>query len=243
MRVLVYTANIGGHDRAWPAAQQNRIADWRYLTDDPTLVVPEPWQRRLVVVNDEHPNMRAKWFRTHPPLYAYDYCIWIDASMQVTNPGFVTQAIFACGDAPVALWRHPRRDCIYDEADASVGNEAQADRYRNVPLADQVAVYRAEGYPAHNGLYATGTIVWRNCDEARRLGDAWYAECLRWGYQDQVSFPVVAWRLGITPATFPIGQVDRYDRRLKRCVNRWLIIHEHVPGTSFADREWRHDAC
>lgn len=240
-RVLIYTANIGGHDYAWPAAEQDTRASWLYVTDRPSLVVPAPWERSLVRQQAGHPNMRAKRFRTHPPfdLGEYDYCVWIDASMQVTSPSFVREAIAACGDAPVALWKHPRRSCIYDEVTASLDGEGQGGRYRNVPLLDQAAAYQAEGYPAGNGLYATGTIVWRNCDEARALGAAWYEECQRWGYQDQVSFPVVAWRLGIIPAVFPHTQTRRFSRRLRRFDNAWMFIHEHVPGTLYPDKEWR----
>lgn len=245
VRALVYTANIGGHDRAWSATEQvgGIEVDWLYVTDQPSLIVPPPWQRSLVRQEAEHPNMRAKRFRTHPPFTlsepAYDYCIWIDASMQVRSARFVREAIAACGDAPVALWKHPRRDCVYQEIGASLDGESQDDRYRRVPLVEQGIAYRDEDYPAHNGLYATGTIVWRNCDEARALGSAWYEECQRWGYQDQVSFPVVAWRLGVTPAVFPHTQTRLFNRRLRHFANAWMLIHEHVPGTSFAERDWR----
>jgi hypothetical protein len=93
-----------------------------------------------------------------------------------------------------------------------------------------MAAYREEGHPAHDGLWACGVLVWACDGRSRALGDAWWAECLRWGYQDQLSFPVVCRRLGYRPATFPVPLIERTDRR-GGLANRWLRINPHLPGT------------
>lgn len=240
MSVLVYTANIGGRDAIHGQALQTVQADWLYITSDPDEVAPEPWvTMHEPRCEDIHPNMQAKWWRTHPPFDGlgmlpgapYDYCIWIDAGMQVTSHSFIKHATETCPEDGIAAWRHPRRDCIYDEVDASLGAESQGGRYDHLPLREQAAAYRAEGFPEHRGLYATGTLVWTPAS-AKLIGHEWYEECVEWGYQDQVSFPVVCWRHGLEVATFPVQQTSgRFNARMGWWGNQWMRLHNHVEGT------------
>lgn len=153
------------------------------------------------------------------------HVIWIDANMQVTAASFAREAVAAVGDG-VAVWKHPERSCIYEEAVASL--RLAPAKYGHLPILEQVASYHREGHPVDGGLYATGTIVWDTNDRrVRRLGADWLAECRRWTYQDQLSFPVVCRRLGVTPGMFPVGQVtSRGGRKLLH--NRWLRIHPHL---------------
>jgi len=258
--VRAYTANYGGRDRAWPQVEQSIPVEWVYFTDIDE-VAPAPWTTIQQFPNPElHRNLAAKWYKTHPfGVGEWDddarYAIWIDASMEVTNPRFAAEAIASLEERPVAAWAHPRRDCIYEEAKAALTYESVDDRYADQPVLEQVASYRAEGHPEHGGLYACGTIVWTR--DAIPLGEAWWDECVRWSMQDQLSFPVVARRLGIRPAVFPVGQIEHRTRsRVARAPqnfsrsrsgarevgsptaagevllgNRWLTIHPHVPGT------------
>jgi hypothetical protein len=232
-RVLVYTANIAGRDKIHGQAEQTMECDWLYITDDPYEHAPPPWITvRVRRDPDVHPNMQAKWYRTHPPFNdEYDYCIWIDAGMEMTSHTCVAEAVATCPDDGLAVWQHPRRDCIYDEIDASLGSEGQSGRYAALPLREQGAAYQAEGYPAHNGLYATGTLVWTPAS-AKLIGGDWYDECVKWGYQDQVCFPVICWRAGLAPATFNVGQTNgRFNHRMGWWGNSWMRLHNHVPGT------------
>ena len=169
-----------------------------------------------------HPCMAAKWHKLWP---CFQPMIWIDANMEITSPGFARQAHAAVHDG-VALYRHPRRDCIYDEAEASLGAESQGGKYDGQPIREQVEHYRREGHPEHAGLWACGTIAWDVQDtKAWRLGAAWLTECQRWSFQDQLSLPVVARRLGIKPGIFGHQQIER--RRAGWLENRWLRIHPH----------------
>lgn len=231
MSVLIYTANIGGRDFPHSQAEQDIDVDWYYFTDQRVAPLDGPWTVREVVRGhgtgeDRHPNLAAKWWKTHP--FAYEHAIWIDASMEITNPSFAREAIASLDGAPVATWKHPRRSSIYAEVEASLGREAQGGRYAALPLREQAESYRAEGFPDDLGLYACGAIVWTWA--ARELGEVWWRECVTWGYQDQVSFPVACWRTGIRPATFPIPQIESRNPRLGYLANRWLRIWPHTKG-------------
>lgn len=222
----VVTALYGGCDRLQPQVEQDIEVEWFAFTDDPDLTPPAPWQVVVEPARFEHPNLAAKVFKCCPDVGHGDV-IWNDASMQVTSRSFAREALAARRDG-IAAWRHPRRDCIYAEAKASLGAEGQGGKYAGLPIMEQVAHYRAEGHPRHGGLYACGTVAWdRSRPSVVLFGAAWLEECVRWTYQDQLSFPVVARRFGVRPGTFPLPQIKA--RRRSWIENRWLLIHEHVP--------------
>lgn len=214
----ILTACFGGYDDLHPQAEQDIEVDWIRFSDESSEA--RPWE--LHVENrDGNPNLTAKCFKLLPPL-AHRHVIWIDANMEITSPSFAREALAHIHDG-LALFAHPRRDCIYEEARASLGAESQGGRYDDLPISEQVEHYRREGHPEHAGLYACGTIAWDLADpRAKALGSRWLEECRRWSYQDQLSFPVVCRRLGIEPGLFPFPQLERRMR------NRWLTIHPHL---------------
>lgn len=259
--VAIVTASLGGHDVPHPQVAQDVDVDWYFLSDDldrdevlePWIPIPVPPAGPL------DPRLAAKPYRMIPwhTLDAlevgpsdklgdrYRWIIWQDAAMEVTSPHFASEvtAAAACVGAPLMAWRHPRRDCVYDEATWSLIEAPE----KYAPIADeleaQCIAYKAEGYPEHHGLYATGTLVWNMRAgggegapyHAHVLGAEWLAEVERTTIQDQVSLPVVAWRLGMEVATFPEDQIvgsfyerDRDGTRQRGLYNRWMKIHPHT---------------
>jgi hypothetical protein len=90
------------------------------------------------------------------------------------------------------MFPHPERGCIYDE----VVQSATMRKYQAQPIHEQAASYRTEGYPAQNGLMACGLIARRARADLGGINEMWWRENLRWSYQDQLSLPVVLWRMG-----------------------------------------------
>jgi hypothetical protein len=227
-RAVVVTASYGGVDAALrsPVAQDIPV-DWICFTDQADLKVPAPW-KAIHATGGDHPRLAVKGHKATPNVDCPDV-VWIDASMEITSSSFVRDALAARHDG-VAVFTHPRRDCIYAEAAASLGVEGQGGKYAGQPLLEQVAAYRAEGHPEHGGLYACGVVAWDLSDpRAIEVGRAWLAECERWSWQDQLSFPVVCRRHGVTPGVFPIRQIERRTPRF--LANRWLRIHNHTHQT------------
>lgn len=233
-RAVVVTASYGGVDTALhaPVAQDIPV-DWVCFTDRDDLRLPAQWKAIRSPSTDD-PRLAVKAHKATPAVDCPDV-VWIDASMEITSSSFVRDALAARHDG-VAVFRHPRRSCIYREAEASLGAEGQGGKYAGQPLLDQVAAYRAEGHPDGGGLYACGVVAWDLSDpRAVELGQAWLAECERWSSQDQLSFPVVCRRLGVTPGVFPIRQIERRTRLY--LANRWLRIHGHTYGATPAAPE------
>jgi hypothetical protein len=84
------------------------------------------------------PRLQAKWFklqshRVFPsgrlalryapfsPRAKSDLSIWIDGSIRIKSPRFVRDMRAKLGERDWAMFVHPDRDCIYDEAHACSG--------------------------------------------------------------------------------------------------------------------------
>jgi alkaline ceramidase TOD1/glycosyltransferase MUCI70-like protein len=222
MTVAIYTSAFGAFDELLPQAEQDVDVEWIAFTDQ---LVPEPWQRMPAVEHFPHPRMSAKWYKCLPTVeLPHRFTIWIDANTEVTSPAFAREALASLNDG-IAVFAHPHRDCIYDEAEASV--RLAPAKYAHLPIREQVAHYRSQGHPEHVGLYACGTVARdRSMPGIGALGRAWLAECMRWTYQDQLSFPVVCRRMGIKPGIFPHPQVSG-----RHMGNLWQTIHPHRSDT------------
>ena len=70
-------------------------------------------------------------------------------------------------------------------------------------LESRMAKYRAEGYPAHNGLNEAGVILRRHTPAIEAFNNAWWAELSRHSRRDQLSLNYVLDKLAIRPALFP----------------------------------------
>jgi hypothetical protein len=216
MSLAVYTAVAGGYDDLPPHPEIPGV-DFIAFAEPGT--EPNGWEVYPIVADGrgQHPRMVAKWYKLHPDAALdgeYDYSIWVDASHEITTEHFANHCLAALAESDIAVYEHPWRDCIYDEAEASF----DMPKYAGLPIREQVASYRAEGYPEHGGLFACGTIARRHTADQAMLGAEWWDECQTWTYQDQLSFPVVCRRLGIVPAKFPCHQV---------IANSWHVIRPH----------------
>lgn len=198
--VQVVSCSLGGYDTPKTRAPQSVPCEFTHITS---------W-----VDDARHPRMIAKEPKLRPWQFTADDgpWIWIDGSAQIVSPSFVEEALAAGG--PIAQWRHPSRDCIYQEATASL----PLAKYKNTPVVEQAEHYRSLGYPEHGGLWATGLIVYH--EPLDYLADLWWAEMNRWGYQDQISQPVALRNAGLRPVELPGGLGQ----------SPWLRWHSHRSG-------------
>lgn len=198
---VLLTALFGRYDKLAPVMDIPGV-QCICFTDDPELKV-EGWEvERWTAPVGWHPRMAAKWFKTHPRQATdADRTVWMDASHKVIRQSAVWKALDCVAKAGIALHRHPARQCIYQEANASL----RFRKYDGQPIAEQVEAYRKEGHPEAWGLWACGTMATVR-GPADALLSEWWEECLKWSYQDQISFPVVMRRNGVRPSDFPDHQ-------------------------------------
>jgi len=214
MRACVYTAIYGDYDVLQEQTEQSVLTDFVCFTDSAGVCQSQIWK---VIQNCErpelHPRMRAKYFKilshlVFPkgmisrqlvtaawPSHLYDYIIWIDGSIQIKSPLFVEMIVDHIPRRGLTMLKHPDRDCIYQEALASLW--LQPVKYGKLPIIQQVESYRSRGYPPRNGLFAATIIGRRSRDKDLNLiNNSWWAENVHWTYQDQLSLPFVLWQSG-----------------------------------------------
>lgn len=197
MSVAVVSSCYGGVDVLLSPPTQNVSVDrWLMVTDQDN--VPDGWE----ILTQPRPWMHGRLAAKHAKAQPFDYVdtdvvIWLDSGAVIQSPDLVGVALETLEDADVALWRHPERHDIRSESTTS----ATMGKYNGQHCREQADHYSAQGLP--DALYATGCIVWRNNETTRRFGQMWLTEMLRWSLQDQLSFPYVAWKLGVEPNEMP----------------------------------------
>ncbi len=203
-RVVVYTAIFGGKDDLREARPFPGV-DYVCFTDDETLT-SSTWKIVHVEATSGSPRMQAKTYKVlpHRSFPDHDCSLWVDAThLPTVDPRYLVCRYLEKSD--IALFRHPRRDCLYDEMDACLkygkGDAGQIERQREQYLRD--------GYPRRNGL-ATCTVVLRR-HHARHVVEAmedWWQEICSHSIRDQLSFNYVAHGHGLKYAVIP-GHVYR----------------------------------
>jgi GT2 family glycosyltransferase len=222
-KVAVYTTIFGNYSPLFPIPKQTMPADYFCLTDDPLNITllkkqgSEPIQILPVLYprSDLHSRMKAKFYKLMPweckELSHYETVIFIDASIEITSNNFVMHCLDHL-KSDILLYKHPVRDCIYDEAKASF----PLIKYQKEDIQLQIADYR-KFFPHNAGLYACGIMVRKLTKPIMNLMTAWWFENIKYTYQDQISLPVICRLMKITPSTFPESQIK----------NQYFRIHWH----------------
>lgn len=191
MKVAIYTSIFGGYDRL---KLQPRFPNVEYLCFTNEKIEQAGWSVIPVKTPEESPRISAKRPKTSPHWFldpVFDYSIWIDGSITIVSPDFVSRCLSSINKWGIACMAHPVGNCIFQEASGC----AHMEKYRTQKVVEQAEHYRKLGYPSNNGLAACGIIArdMRN-PKLRQIGDDWMYENLVWTYQDQISFPFVLWK-------------------------------------------------
>jgi GT2 family glycosyltransferase len=205
MSIAIYTTIFGDYSPLRPVPAQSVKADYYCITDNPKIKC-EGW--KTIVVNtpraDLHPRMRAKFYKLFPwelpELDKKEISIFIDASIEITEPNFIEYCIKNL-DGDMLLFKHPNRDCIYEEAKASVGLV----KYKTENISGQIDFYQ-KFHPKKSGLYACGLMIRKHTEKVKTVMSAWWWENIKFTYQDQLSFPVVCRLHNFKPSTFAENQ-------------------------------------
>lgn len=190
--IVTYTAIFGNYDTLRPAkypslcftdGQMRPIEGWEYKTifsgED-----PKQSNRHCKILVHEHLGV--------------EYSIYHDGNIKMfIDPGEAIERWLR--DADIAVFAHPDRDCVYDEAMACI----EQGRAQPGAVGDQMARYRQEGYPEGVGLAACWVLVRRHTPEVKRFNEAWWAEYAKGAKRDQLSFNHTCWKLGMRYTTIP----------------------------------------
>jgi hypothetical protein len=127
-----------------------------------------------------------------------DVSIYIDGNVRVIGDLGPLIRDFASSGASIGLFKHPRRNDIFEEAEAcrslgKIKTDADLDR-----LQKQISNYRREGIPKGHGLTENAVIFRRsqNGDLSKAM-ELWWQQISQFTHRDQISLPYVLWKTGI----------------------------------------------
>lgn len=211
----IITAIYGGYDGIRELPDGHGFDQALLVTDNPN-TTSETW----TVIYDPRPGLHPRLAAKYPKILPFEYletqtAVWIDGACQVTNPGFRAW-LEEHPETDLTAWAHPERsyrNCIYAEAALC----QDWPKYRDFPIRAQVEHYRTMGYPEGNGLYACGTLLWRDTATAHKLALEWLHEIETWSIQDQISLPYL---LALEPRSFGTFTAEEFG-------NPWVTWHAH----------------
>jgi hypothetical protein len=206
-RFAIYTAITGRYDRlkrqsAQAAAGARQVA----FVDEETRRVggPAGWELCSITQEGTDANRMAK----HPKVLSHrvlpdaDCTLWMDASVLLIAPfdmARLTELFLA--DSDLCVFGHDRRGCVYEEARRCI--ELGLDEPETI--VRQMARYRDDGFPVDAGLAEATVILRRHTPEICAFNERWWQEIERGSRRDQLSFPYVAHKMGLSYHRFPLS--------------------------------------
>ena len=198
-KIVIYTAIFGGKDVLLEPKCTPRNCDFVCFSD--TDFESKVWQVNKVKATNTDPVRAAKIYKILPHKYfpQYEYSIWVDGNILVKrNPvRLIRKYLKTCN---MAAYNHVKdddsRDCVYDEYEALLVLNKKG-MYKDDPdiMKRQIACYKEQNYPAHNGLITAKVLVRRHNekDVVDTMKD-WWREIESGSRRDQLSFNYVAWK-------------------------------------------------
>jgi len=200
-KIAVYTAIFGGYEGLIPQPKIKGV-EYHCFTDTP--VKSRSWivhEIRPPCPGDNTRSARKIKILSHEYLHDFEHSIWIDGNYCVTGDivALVNKELAECN---MAVFDHSStaidsRDCVYDEYQAIVDMGKRTGSFKDNPevMKKQIERYRAEGYPAHNGLVFSAVLLRRhNTDDVIRTMKRWWNELENNSKRDQLSFNYAAWK-------------------------------------------------
>jgi len=211
-KIAIYTSIFGNKDNLKEQIKFDNV-DYYCFTDNKELKT-NTFTIKYVPATSVDSVRSAKIFKILPHIFLkdYEYTIWIDGNIIITSRFLELLEYLKEGD--MALYKHPDRDCVYQEAAACV--KRNKDNHLTVKM--QIKQYHKEGYPQHNGLNTAGVILRRNSSEnVQKINMAWWEEIKNHSRRDQLSFNYVLWKnkLNIVTIDLPYEHGNLFFKILK----------------------------
>jgi len=119
---------------------------------------------------------------THHLLPKYDIYVWHDATNCLSaSPDTVLECL---ENADCAMFKHPFRDCVYDEASVILQHKIDHPSL----VKDTVSYLRANKFPSHFGLFEMTAFIRRNNEQTNRAFTEWFSLISRYSSRDQLTF-------------------------------------------------------
>ena len=172
---------------------------------------------------DPRRNSRASKILAHKYINT-EYSIYVDGNITL-NVSPETLIDKYLKDHDIAVYKHPNRDCIYDEAITCAKLKLDDPEI----IIEQAKAYEDSGYAKHKGLAECGVIIRRHTKEVEQFNEAWWAEYCRYSRRDQISFMFAVDKVGIRVNIIPDYFVgDSSTTAIKQSGDLSIKVHKHT---------------
>jgi hypothetical protein len=226
-RLAIYTCIAGDYDELLLPAVAEVEADYFCFTDQP-IADAKGWQLRPLPEFRTDGGLASRYVKMHPHrLFAdHDVSVYVDANVRALD-GIVALAEDALRRGCLAMYRHPFRSRLADEADecALLGYDFLW-RFRRL-----MRRYAAEGLPPAVALVEANVLVRRHHDPTLIAAmELWWSEYRSGIRRDQLSLPYALWKQGID-----VVDLGRSDARFDQAHFAMTPLHKH---RSVPARQW-----
>lgn len=190
--ITVITSICGGKDGLFEGNKKGD-AKWYAFLDHTMMKASSDWKIYPAYIRFSSPRRNSRV----PKILSHQFCdtkysIWIDGNIKLlVTPEYLVDKYLK--DHDIAVFKHPNRNCIYDEA--MVCAKARLDDPE--VIIEQVAKYEKEGFPKKNGQGECGMIIRRHTPKIEMFNNLWWSEYCRHSVRDQISFMYAVDKLGI----------------------------------------------
>lgn len=195
-KIVVYTAISGDYDQLKSPEFVNENCDYICFSDNQSLK-SDCWHIVPFREHFEDTTLTTRHVKLLPHRYlsSYEFSIWIDGNIVIKN-NISNLLNLYLENASIAMFKHPLNRCsIKDEVTACI--ELKKDLKRK--LIFQRDLYYSLGYQDGDAcIPGTCSILRRHNEKKLILAmEEWWMHVRTYSKRDQVSFPFVAWKIGI----------------------------------------------
>jgi hypothetical protein len=210
MKIAVITCITGGKDTLLEDQQNAKMADFIAFTD--TDQKSDTWTIKKAPDVFKDPRRNSRLPKILPHLYVdAEYSIYIDGNIRLLKtPQELIETYLK--DYDLAIFKHPIRDCIYDEAIKC----AQLRLDDPEVIIEQAKAYEDNGYGKHKGLCECGIILRRHTPKVKELNECWMSHYARYSRRDQISFMKAVDEVGIPIKVIDLPFILREDGTAER---------------------------
>jgi hypothetical protein len=209
--IVVYTVITGAYE--WLRS----IAFSGICLTDSDLEPSKGWEIQKIKSMDPDPRRASRHPKMMPHKYFPNskYTIYVDGNVRLLCPPKTVVKDFLRHNN-MALFPHPERTCIYQEAEKCL----KFKKAGTTRVAEQLKFYRKKGFPQEFGLTACWVIVRRNTPEVQRFGEEWWAIYSKFSQRDQLSFDFIRWQTGM--------KYYRIPGNLFKNTSKYFERHKHL---------------
>ncbi len=217
--ITIYTCITGGYEK--PKPPLIKYSNYRFVLFTDSLSECPGWEVMNIPgwLKKKYTNTEInRYIKFHPTVFfGSDYTFYIDGNVRMLTG--ISDYLDKCKNCSgLAMFNHPYRNCLYEEADACLiigkGNSKG--------IREQIKKYRNEKMPEHFGLKEATVILTdtKNMLSVNILDEWWEEFYSSSSKRDQLALPYVLWKKQIN-----INDIGNLGNNIREDMRFTIIPH------------------